>query len=409
MLSLEDAGDILFDEVKRLAPHTRKVETVSLWEVGGRVLAQDIISGENVPAFDRSPIDGYALKASDTLGATEDNPIILKVMGSVAAGSNVKKELKPKTTMKIFTGAPLPQGADSIIRQEEVVEDNSELFIKRVVTKEENVALRGEDISTGEFLLSGGTILRAVHMAILATLGIEFVPVYKKPEIGVFSTGSELVEIHNKLQHGQLRVSNIYTLAEIVRQAGGIPINLGIVRDRIEDVVEIYKKADKMKLPIVVSTGGTASGDYDIIKDAMDSVSISRLFNKVAVRPGAPVVVSAREKQLLIGLSGNPSGAAVAMLLLIFPIISKLAGIDRGLEQGKGKLLNPIRLRRRGRLRSFLWADFHEKNGCIYVNAHENQFCGAIKTQALSNCLVEIPGGEVSIEVGRLVDIWKLP
>ncbi len=409
MLSLEDAGDILFDEVKRLAPHTRKVETVSLWEVGGRVLAQDIISGENVPAFDRSPIDGYALKASDTLGATEDNPIILKVMGSVAAGSNVKKELKPKTTMKIFTGAPLPQGADSIIRQEEVVEDNSELFIKRVVTKEENVALRGEDISTGEFLLSGGTILRAVHMAILATLGIEFVPVYKKPEIGVFSTGSELVEIHNKLQHGQLRVSNIYTLAEIVRQAGGIPINLGIVRDRIEDVVEIYKKADKMKLPIVVSTGGTASGDYDIIKDAMDSVSISRLFNKVAVRPGAPVVVSAREKQLLIGLSGNPSGAAVAMLLLIFPIISKLAGIDRGLEQGKGKLLNPIRLRRRGRLRSFLWADFHEKNGCIYVNAHENQFCGAIKTQALSNCLVEIPGGKVSIEAGELVDIWKLP
>lgn len=407
MLSLEDAGDILFDEVKRLAPHTRKVETVSLWEVGGRVLAQDIISGENVPAFDRSPIDGYALKASDTLGATEDNPVILKVMGSVAAGSNVKKELKPKTTMKIFTGAPLPQGADSIIKQEEVVEDNSELFIKRVVTKEENVALRGEDISTGEFLLSGGTILRAVHMAILATLGIEFVPVYKKPEIGVFSTGSELVGIHSKLQHGQLRVSNIYTLAEIVRQAGGIPINLGIVRDCIEDVVEIYKKADKMKLPIVVSTGGTASGDYDIIKDAMDSVSISRLFNKVAVRPGAPVVVSVREKQLLIGLSGNPSGAAVAMLLLIFPIISKLAGIDRGLEQGKGKLLNPIY--RRGGLRSFLWADFHEKNGCTYVNAYENQFCGAIKTQALSNCLVEIPGGEVSIEVGRLVDIWKLP
>lgn len=407
MLSLEDAGDILFDEVKRLAPHTRKVETVSLWEVGGRVLAQDIISGENVPAFDRSPIDGYALKASDTLGATEDNPVILKVMGSVAAGSNVKKELKPKTTMKIFTGAPLPQGADSIIKQEEVVEDNSELFIKRVVIEEENVALRGEDISKGEFLLSGGTILRAVHMAILATLGIEFVPVYKKPEIGVFSTGSELVGIHSKLQHGQLRVSNIYTLAEIVRQAGGIPINLGIVRDCIEDVVEIYKKADKMKLPIVVSTGGTASGDYDIIKDAMDSVSISRLFNKVAVRPGAPVVVSVREKQLLIGLSGNPSGAAVAMLLLIFPIISKLAGIDRGLEQGKGKLLNPIY--RRGGLRSFLWADFHEKNGCTYVNAYENQFCGAIKTQALSNCLVEIPGGEVSIEVGRLVDIWKLP
>ena len=107
----------------------------------------------------------------------------------------------------------------------------------------ENVALKGEDITAGEFLLSEGTILRVVHMAILATLGFEFVPVYRKPEVGVFSTGNELVEIHSKLQHGQLRVSNIYTLAEIVRQAGGIPVNLGVVKDRVEDVVKVYEKA----------------------------------------------------------------------------------------------------------------------------------------------------------------------
>ena len=146
-------------------------------------------------------------------------------------------------------------------------------------------------------------------MAILATLGIEFVPVYKKPKIGIFSTGNELVEIHNKLQHGQLRVSNIYTLAEIVRQAGGIPVNLGVVKDQVNDVIKIYEKAHQLKLPIVVSTGGTASGDYDIIKDAMDLVAVTRLFNKIAIRPGAPVVVSVKEKQLLIGLSGNPAGA----------------------------------------------------------------------------------------------------
>lgn len=407
MLSLESARDILLDKVECLTPHFKKIETVPLWEAGERVLARDIIADQNVPAFDRSPIDGYALKASDTLGATSDNPVTLKITGTIAAGSNIKKKLEQETAMKIFTGAPVPQGADSVIKREEAVESGSRLFVERAVMQGEGVALKGEDISNGEFLLPSGTILKAVHMAILATLGIEFVPVYKKPEIGIFSTGNELVETHSELQHGQLRVSNIYTLAEIVRRAGGIPINLGVVKDRVEDVTKVYEKAHQMKLPIVISTGGTASGDYDIIKDAMDSVSTTRLFNKIAVRPGAPVVASVRAEQLLIGLSGNPAGAAVTMLVLVFPIISKLIGINRGLEQSRAKLLKPIF--RKGGLRVFLWADLNEKDGCLYVKPYKNQFCGGIKTQAHSNCLIEIPRGEISIEAGKSVDIWKLP
>src|SRR5699024_9739419 len=142
----------------------------------------------------------------------------------------------------------------------------------------EGVALKGEDISNGEFLLSSGTTLQSVHMGVLATLGMEFVPVYRKPKIGIFSTGSELVEIYSKLQHGQLRVSNTYTLAEIIRQAGALPVNLGVVKDETADVTKIYEKAKQLELPIVISTGGTATGDYDLIKEAMDSVSSSRLF-----------------------------------------------------------------------------------------------------------------------------------
>ncbi len=407
MISLENAKDILFNEIERLGLCSREVEKVPLWEVGGRVLAENVVARENVPAFDRSPIDGYALRASDTLGATADNLISFEIIDTVAAGSSSKKKLSPQKAMKIFTGAPLPRGADCVVKLEEAVEDGSELLIEKVAVKGEGVALKGEDILTGEFLLSSGTILKAVHMAILATLGIELVPVYEKPKIGVFSTGNELVEIHNKLQYGQLRVSNIYTLAEIVRQAGGIPVNLGVVKDRVEDVVKVYEKAYELKLPIVISTGGTASGDYDIIKDAMDLASATRLFNKVAVRPGAPVVASVKPGQLLIGLSGNPAGAAVTMLVIIFPIISKLIGINRELERSQGKLLKPIFYK--GGLKKFLWANFYEEDGCLYVTPYENQFCGAIKTQARSNCLVEISGGEVKIEAGRLVDILKLP
>ncbi len=407
MLSLEKAKEILLDKLHELGLDSKKVEYIPLWEAGGRVLAEDIIAKEDVPAFDRSPVDGYAILASDTSGATESNPAVLKVIDTIAAGNYSKKMLTPGTAMRIFTGAPLPQGATSIIKQEEVTVADSQIYIKRKVNAGEGVAVKGEDISTGEFLISAGTTIQPGHVGILASLGIDFVPVYKKPEIGIFSTGSELAEIDSQLQHGQLRVSNIYTLAEIIRQAGAIPVNLGVVKDRIEDVTKVYEKAKHLNLPIVISTGGTATGDYDLIKEAMDLVSSSRLFNKVAMRPGAPVVASVKEKQLLIGLSGNPAGAAVATYMVMLPVISKMTGAKKELEKKQAKLTKPFT--RNGGLRGFLWANYYEQDGCLYVTPHENQFCGAIKTFSESNCLIETTGGKINLNKEESVTIWKLP
>lgn len=407
MLSLEKAKEILLDKLHELGLDSKKVEYIPLWEAGGRVLAEDIIAKEDVPAFDRSPVDGYAILASDTSGATESNPAVLKVIDTIAAGNYSKKILTPGTAMRIFTGAPLPQGATSIIKQEEVTVADSQIYIKRKVNAGEGVAVKGEDISTGEFLISAGTTIQPGHVGILASLGIDFVPVYKKPEIGIFSTGSELAEIDSQLQHGQLRVSNIYTLAEIIRQAGAIPVNLGVVKDRIEDVTKVYEKAKHLNLPIVISTGGTATGDYDLIKEAMDLVSSSRLFNKVAMRPGAPVVASVKEKQLLIGLSGNPAGAAVATYMVMLPVISKMTGAKKELEKKQAKLTKPFT--RNGGLRGFLWANYYEQDGCLYVTPHENQFCGAIKTFSESNCLIETTGGKIRLNKEESVTIWKLP
>lgn len=407
MLSLEKAKEILLDKLHESGLDSKKVEYIPLWEAGGRVLAEDIIAKEDVPAFDRSPVDGYAILASDTSGATESNPAVLKVIDTIAAGNYSKKMLTPGTAMRIFTGAPLPQGATSIIKQEEVTVADSQIYIKRKVNAGEGVAVKGEDISTGEFLISAGTTIQPGHVGILASLGIDFVPVYKKPEIGIFSTGSELAEIDSQLQHGQLRVSNIYTLAEIIRQAGAIPVNLGVVKDRIEDVTKVYEKAKHLNLPIVISTGGTATGDYDLIKEAMDLVSSSRLFNKVAMRPGAPVVASVKEKQLLIGLSGNPAGAAVATYMVMLPVISKMTGAKKELEKKQAKLTKPFT--RNGGLRGFLWANYYEQDGCLYVTPHENQFCGAIKTFSESNCLIETTGGKIRLNKEESVTIWKLP
>ncbi len=413
MLSLEKAQEILYNELSRLLLSSREVESVPLWEAGERILAQNIIAAENVPAFDRSPVDGFALKSADTLKASAHSPVCLRIIDTVAAGSCSKKILASGTAIKIFTGAPLPRGANCVIKKEEVLESaagpekEATVLVKRPVEEGESIAYEGEDISAGDQLFASGTVLTSAHIGVLASLGIDPVPVYKKPQIGIFSTGNELVDVRSPLQLGQLRASNLYTLAGIIRQAGGSPVNLGIIKDRAEDVLQVYEKAARLKLPLVLSTGGTASGDYDVIKEAMNMAAAERLFNKVAIRPGAPLVVSVKEGQMLIGLSGNPAGATVAALLLIYPIISRLAGSKKQLKRTAGKLDAP--LFRRGGLRGFLWANCYEQNGSLHVTPFEKQFCGAVKNFATSNCLIEVPPGKCDLATGAMVDIWKLP
>ncbi|MFY9447769.1 MAG: gephyrin-like molybdotransferase Glp [Dethiobacteria bacterium] len=412
MICLEEAQQILHDQLQHIL--FPRVERVPLWEAGGRVLAMELVAEEDVPRFDRSLVDGFALFSADTAGAAAENSVALKITASIAAGSSLPRSLEPGTAMKIFTGAPLPWGADSVIKKEEVVERAAEdgnspmVIVKRPVAPGEGVALRGEDISAGERLLSYGTVISSAHLGILATLGVDPVPVYAKPQIGIFSTGDELVDVKSPLKHGQLRASNIYTLAGIVRQAGGIPVSLGLVKDRVESVVQAYHRARELGLPMVISTGGTASGDYDVIKEAMEKVSASRLFDKVAIRPGAPLIASLREEQLLVALSGNPSGAAVTMLLLLFPLIARLAGTHRELACEQARLAKPL-VRKSSGVRSFLWGNCFEQEGCLFVAPLDNQFCGAIKSFAGSNCLVEIPAGKVDYPVNALVAIRRLP
>jgi molybdopterin molybdotransferase len=411
MISLERAKKILSEYLQEALIVFQKTEPVPLWEAGGRILAADITAGEDAPAFNRSHVDGYALLSADTRGAAADNPITLTIIDTIAAGSYSRKKIIPGTAMKILTGAPLPPAADCIIKKEEVMEifpaSGAAIVVKRSVTIGENISARGEDLTVGDFLLSRGTTISPAQMEILATLGIDPVTVFTKPQIGIFSTGNELVGLHNKLQLGQLRASNLYTLAEIIRQSGGIPVNLGIVRDRADDVLQVYAKAHQLKLPMVISTGGTASGDFDVTKAAMEQAGSIRLFNKVAMRPGAPFVASKKGNQLLIGLSGNPGGAIVAMLMLLFPMISRLAGCNKYLLPGRGKLTGPIT--RQGGLRGFFWGRYDEQGGRLYVTPFQNQFCGAIKIHVNSNCLIEIPAGKVSLLAGDDIDIWHLP
>lgn len=411
MVTLEKATDILNKYTDESLMQHKKTETVPLWEAGGRVLGQNIVSQEEVPAFHRSQMDGYAILSSDIASAAEDNPITLRIIDTIAAGSYSEKKLLSGTAMKIFTGAPLPQGADCIIKREETQKAEHEsgpaVIIKKPLYGGENISLKGEDIKTGEALYSCGSVISFAHIEILAALGVDPVTVFAKPRIGIFSTGNELVELRQPLTHGKLRASNLYTLAELIRLAGGVPVNLGIVRDRLEDVLQVYEQAERLKLPIVISTGGTASGDLDYTKTALEQTKSTRLFNKVAFRPGAPFVTSVKRNQLLIGLSGNPGGAMVAFLFLLFPLISRLEGTKRRLNPSRGRLTAPIS--RHANLRGFFWGRYEEDGECPKVTYLENQYCGAMQAHMTLNCFIDMPAGKVDLSAGDEVVIWKLP
>lgn len=412
MLPLEQAKELLNQHFVTTFSRPLETEHVPLWDASDRILAVDITAAEHIPGFDRSPVDGYALRSEDVRNAAIDSPISLTLVDTVAAGSYSDKTLTSGTAMTVFTGAPLPNGADCVIKKEDTqaTEDHNIVLISQPVSRGENIAYKGEDIALGEFLFAKGTTLRAPHIGILASLGVDPVPVYQKPKIGIFSTGNELIDPQESLQHGQLRASNLFTIADLIRRAGGVPINLGLVKDRTDDVLDVYKQAQQMGLPFVISTGGTASGDFDVIKEAMEATGSERLFNKIAMRPGAPVVVSIAENQWLIGLSGNPAGSAVAMQLVICPLILKLAGTNPELADAlpasvQASLTAPIM--RKGGLRGFLWGRYTEQDGQIFVTPNENQFCGAVKTYANSNCLIEVPAGKVDFSSGQDVTIWK--
>ncbi|NLZ93602.1 MAG: molybdopterin molybdotransferase MoeA [Firmicutes bacterium] len=411
MIAIEDAQEILLRQLEHLVPKTNNLQQIPLWHAGGRVLAQNIIAAENFPAFDRSLVDGFALSTQDTTGATAGNPVTLAVKDTIAAGSDMVNKLIPNTATRIFTGAPLPQGADCVVKQEEVTEttDNSNeqmIHLMRPQTKGDGVGFKGEDIAAGDLLINKGTIITAAHLGVLATLGVDPVPVFKQPEIGVFSTGDELIEVGSHLRPGKLRASNIYVLSEIIRQAGGVPINFGIVRDSVEEVIKIYEEAERREIPLVISTGGTASGDYDVIKAAMDKFSGQRLFNKVTMRPGAPVVVTAKPKQLLIGLSGNPAGATVAMMVLIYPLVARLAGSKHDLQRRQALLAQPIFYN--SGFRGYFWGNYRQEGSTVIVSPLVNQFCGSIKNYANSNCLIEVPEGK-NINCDETVTILILP
>lgn len=315
----------------RLQSETRVIigeEVIGIWEAVGRVSSRDIIAKEDFPSYDRSAVDGYALRAEDVYGASENNPIVLTVVGEVEAGyEGSLPEVKPGTAVLVFTGAPIPPGADAVVPVEYAVRAGDSVQILRSVPKYKNISRKGEDFSKGDLLVRRGTVLKPWHVAALAQAKIPEVFVFRKPVVGIINTGDELFDITGGGSEYGIPNSAGPLIASYVRELGGEPRYYGVVRDDLDAIRTTVERA-LMESHIIIITGGTSVGGKDIVPEALSSIEGSRLvFHGVNLRPGRTAGAFVINGKPVIMLSGLPVACLVGLENFLKPLFMKLMSI----------------------------------------------------------------------------------
>ncbi|OIP28260.1 MAG: hypothetical protein AUK00_00090 [Dehalococcoidia bacterium CG2_30_46_9] len=329
MISVEEALEKILSFVEVLDPEEKPILGCL-----GQVLVEDVYADIDIPPWDNSAMDGYAIKAEDTYGANKLSPRFIPVVGEIAAGSIADKELKPGTAIRIMTGAPLPQGADAVVQFEDTDELTrqslhplSQIGILREAKKGLNVRRRGEDIAKGTLVLRKGTILRPAEIGVLASLGHSTASVIRRPIVSVLATGDELIEPGQPKLNGKIYNSNTYTIAAEVLRYGGIPEILGIGRDSVES---LNRKIDEsLTSDMLITCGGVSLGDYDIVKDVLAKRGQIALWT-ICMKPGKPsafgVIRQGRKRLPHLGLPGNPVSAMITFEQFARPAILKMMG-----------------------------------------------------------------------------------
>lgn len=317
MLTYEQALQTILNHARRLSARDTPLE-----EAVGRILAEDIYSPIDMPPFDKSAMDGYALRSSDTA----KNPARLECLGMIQAGEVFNQGLKSGCCIKIMTGAPLPKGADSVAMVEDTECQGSHVFVKRSVKPGENVCVKAEDISCGTKLFSKNKLISISDIALLAAIGRRFVKTIDRPRVAVLNTGGEIIPVGRKLTRNKIYNSNGPQLCAFLRQDGITPRYLGIALD----TPAILKKmiSQGLTCDILLISGGVSMGDYDLVPGVLKQLGVKQLFHKVNIKPGKPLFFGVKNKKLVFGIPGNPVSNFLAYQIFIQPAIRKMMGRD---------------------------------------------------------------------------------
>lgn len=406
LVSLEEAKKIL---QRNFSAEPVGVEQVSFPEAHGCVLAEDITAPIDVPSFNRSTVDGYAVKSEDTFGAEEGNPVQLKLLGVIEMGASPGTIVEKGGAVEIATGAPLPKDADAVVMLEHVVEEGSNLLVCRSVVKEENVMKAGSDIRKGEVVLKKACILRAYEIGVLAALGLSHVKVFKPPEVAVFSTGPEIVKPGKPLPPGKIYDINAYSLSVAVSECGGTPANLGIVQDNMEQLQKKLRHALE-SADAVVTSGGVSVGPKDIMPEALNMLDNARIIVcGIAVKPGKPTTIAVVNGKPVFSLPGNPTSSLLVFHLLVGPIISRMAGRSIMPARKVRAVITTRIFSAKGR-RTFITVSLRrDESGRFLASPVPTGLSGAITTLSKADGFVEIPENQRFIDSEEEVTVFLLP
>lgn len=418
MISVEEALEKILQEVDAL-----EEEPVPILDSLGQVLAEDVKSDINVPPLDNSAMDGYAVQAKDTQGASEGSPKFLRVIDTVMAGSISESTVIPGTAIRIMTGAPMPKGADSVVQFENTDEEQrkksaadqpiTEVGILSETRTDLNIRRAGEDIARGATALRKGTVIRPAEIGILASLGHSQAKVIRRPVVAVLATGNELVEIEQSLPEGRLYNSNTYSIASLVKRYGGIPKILGIAPDREESL--IAKLRQGLDADMLITIGGVSMGDYDIVKDILAREG-EMVFWKVRVKPGKPlafgklkgVIQNGTAKSVPhLGLPGNPASCMVSFELFVRPALLKMMG-KKNLTKPTIEAIIEDSVKNTGGFRVYDRAIVEKRDGQYFARLTGPQGSGILTSMSLANGLVIIPEDKKEVNKGEVVQVMML-
>jgi molybdopterin molybdotransferase len=395
MPTFEEARNIILNSITPLG-----MERVALLDSLGRVIAEDIVAPWDMPCFDNSAMDGFAVRAADC-GVT----VNLRIAGYIPAGGTATTRLEPGCAIKIMTGAPIPAGCDAVVPFEETDESEGHVLIREDVKVRQHIRFKGEDVLNGETIIQADALIRPPEISMLASFGKAFVPVWRKARVAILSTGDELIELGEPLDPGKIINSNALSLAASVMEIGALPVILGIARDNPESHRE--KMLEGLKADVLITSAGVSAGDRDLVRDVLSEMGVEQIFWRVDIKPGGPTAFGMKDGKPVFSLPGNPVSTMVTFEEFVRPALLKMMGHRRVIKPFVKAVLQSKARKKPGKI-NFLRVKLTSENGKYLAFSSGDQNTGILKTMLMADAIAMLPADRTEFSPGEEVDVHIL-